>query len=102
VLVDLLCQESPGLDAGTKKLSVRLRCVTHYLERELHRELAADGVEVWEVQVRLALRRARGQQLGAGTLLRGSQVTAGAITNRVARLEQQGWVRREICPIDRR
>ena len=50
----------------------------------------------------LALRRAPGQRLSAGALLRGSQVTAGAITNRVARLEKQGWVQRDIDPADRR
>jgi DNA-binding MarR family transcriptional regulator len=52
--------------------------------------------------VLLALRRAPGQRLSAGALLRGSQVTAGAITNRVARLEKQGWVRRDTDPADRR
>jgi DNA-binding HxlR family transcriptional regulator len=52
--------------------------------------------------VLLALRRAPGQRLSAGALLRGSQVTAGAITNRVARLEKQGWVQRDIDPADRR
>jgi DNA-binding MarR family transcriptional regulator len=29
-------------------------------------------------------------------------VTAGAITNRVARLEGNGWVRRDVAPADRR
>jgi DNA-binding MarR family transcriptional regulator len=50
----------------------------------------------------LALQRAPEHQLSAGALLRGSQVTAGAITNRVARLEKRGYQRREIDPADRR
>ena len=102
VLVDLLGEPDSGLDAVTKKLSVRLRRLANHVERELRRELAAEGIEVWELEVLLALRRAPGQRLSAGALLRGSQVTAGAITNRVARLEKQGWVRRDIDPADRR
>jgi DNA-binding MarR family transcriptional regulator len=102
VLVDLLGEPSSGLDAATRKLSVRLRRLANHVERELRRELAAEGIEVWEFEVLLALHRAPGQQLSAGALLRGSQVTAGAITNRVARLEKQGWVRRDIDPADRR
>jgi DNA-binding MarR family transcriptional regulator len=102
VLVDLLGDPAIGQDAAIRKLSIRLRRLANHVERELRRELAAEGIEVWEFEVLLALRRAPGQQLGAGALLRGSQVTAGAITNRVARLEKQGWVRRDIDPADRR
>jgi DNA-binding MarR family transcriptional regulator len=102
VLVDLLGQDSINADAATKKLGIRLRRLANHLERELRRELAAQGIEVWELEVLLALRRAPGQQLSAGALLRGSQVTAGAITNRIARLEKQGVVRRDVDPADRR
>lgn len=80
---------------------MRVRRLANHVERELRRELAAEGIEVWEFEVLLA-RRAPGQRLSAGALLRGSQVTAGAITNRVARLEKQGWVRRDVDPADRR
>jgi DNA-binding MarR family transcriptional regulator len=102
VLIDLLGEPASGLETATKKLSVRVRRLANHVERELRRELAAEGIEVWEFEVLLALSRAPGQQLTAGALLRGSQVTAGAITNRVARLEGQGWVRRDIDPVDRR
>lgn len=102
VLVELMCQEAPGLDTATKKLSIRLRRIANHLERELRRELAAQGIEVWELEVLLALHRAAGQRLGAGALLRGSQVTAGAISNRIARLESHGWVQRDPDPADRR
>jgi DNA-binding MarR family transcriptional regulator len=102
VLLDLLGQETSGPEAATKKLSIRLRRLANHIERELRRELAAKGIEVWELEVLLALRRAPGHVLSAGALLRGSQVTAGAITNRIARLEKQGWVRRDPDPGDRR
>jgi len=102
VLVDLLGQVGTVTDADLKKLGVRLRRLANHVERELRRELAAEGIEVWELEVLLALRRAPGQQLSMGALLRGSQVTAGAITNRIGRLEKQGWVRRDVDPADRR
>lgn len=102
VLVDLLEQDGAEADAATKKLSIRLRRLANHVERELRRELAAQGIEVWELEVLLSLRRAPGQRLSAGALLRGSQVTAGAITNRVTRLESNGWVRRDADPGDRR
>src|SRR3984893_16674421 len=66
VLVDLLGEPDSGLDAATKKLSVRVRRLANHVERELRRELAAEGIEVWEVEVLLALHRAPGQQLSAG------------------------------------
>jgi DNA-binding MarR family transcriptional regulator len=68
----------------------------------LRQELAADGIEMWEFEVLLALRRSPDRCRSAGDLLRESQVTSGAITNRVARLEERGWVRRDMCPDDRR
>jgi len=95
-------EQATGLDAATKKLSVRLRRLANHIERELRRELGAEGIEVWELEALLALRRALAQQISVGALLRDSQVTAGAMTNRVARLEKQGWVRRDVDPADRR
>lgn len=102
VLVDLLAQDGTDADAAIKKLGVRLRRLANHLERELRRELAAQGIEVWELEMLLALRRAPRESLSAGALLRASQVTSGAITNRIARLEKQGLVRRDVDPGDRR
>ena len=102
VLLDLLGHDGTDAGAAIKKLSIRLRRLANHVERELRRELASKGIEVWELEVLLSLRRAPGRRLGVGDLLRGSQVTAGAITNRVARLEDKGLVRRDIDPSDRR
>lgn len=102
VLVDLLGPGEAAEDAAMLKLGIRLRRLANHLERELRRELGAQGIEVWEFEVLQALYRAPGHQLSAGALLRGSQVTAGAITNRIARLEAQGLVRRDVDPDDRR
>ena len=50
----------------------------------------------------MALRRGADHCLSAGELLKESQVTSGAITNRIARLEERGWARRDVDPSDRR
>jgi DNA-binding MarR family transcriptional regulator len=102
VVVDFWLQENPDLDTLTKMLAIRLRRSAHHLERALRQELAADGIEMWEFEVLLVLRRSPDHCRSAGDLLRESQVTSGAITNRVARLEERGWVRRDMCPDDRR
>ncbi len=102
VLADFWLQGNPDLDVCTKTLAVRLRRASHHLERALRQELAASDIEMWEADVLLALRRGADHCRSAGDLLRESQVTSGAITNRVARLEQRGWVRRDVDPADRR
>ena len=60
------------------------------------RELAPLGVELWVLELLAALRRSGGPpyRLAAGALLKETQLTSGAITKRVARLEEKGWVRR--------
>jgi DNA-binding MarR family transcriptional regulator len=102
VLIDLLGPDQAHNGTDTLKLAMRVRRLANHLERELRRELGAQGIEVWELEVLLALHRAPDRRLSAGALLRGSQVTAGAITNRIARLEAQGLVRRDVDPDDRR
>jgi DNA-binding MarR family transcriptional regulator len=94
--------ENPSIDALTKTLSIRLLRTAHVLDRELRRELAAYDAELWEVEVLLSLRRSDGFSKSAGTLAKEAQVTSGAITNRVAQLEERGWVRRDFDPADRR
>lgn len=101
-VVDFWCQENPELDARLKMLAIRVRRASHHLEKVVRQELASLGIEVWEFEVLLALRRGTNCCRSAGDLLRESQVTSGAITNRVDQLEKKGWVRRDVCPTDRR
>lgn len=101
-LVDFWCQENPSLDRRIKMLAMRVHRASQHLERMVRQELAAHDIEMWEFEVLLALRRHPGHCRSAGDLLRESQVTSGAITNRVAQLEKRGWVRRDVCPSDRR
>lgn len=102
VIVDHWLEGDPNLDVVTKAAAIRLCRVAHYLERELRRELSPLEAETWEFDVLLTLRRVEGYQLSAGALTRASQVTSGAMSNRLARLEQRGWITRDIDPRDRR
>jgi DNA-binding MarR family transcriptional regulator len=101
-MADYWCREFPDVDPLVKGLSARLRRAAHHLERELRRELYGQGIDIWEFEVLLSLRRSPGHAKSAGDLLKESQVTSGAITNRIARLEDRGWVRRDVSPSDRR
>jgi DNA-binding MarR family transcriptional regulator len=95
--------ENPALDATTKKLAMRLRRGAQILERVMRQDLSTSGVdEFWEIEVLLSLKRAPANRRSAGELMRESHVTSGAITNRIDRLEQRGWVSRNIDPNDRR
>jgi DNA-binding MarR family transcriptional regulator len=102
LVVNYWRQDDPEIDVAAKSTALRLRRLAHHLERELRRDLLPLDVEMWEFDVMLGLRRAPEHQLSAGALLRYCQVTSGAISNRLARLEARGWVRREIDPRDRR
>ena len=102
VVVDFWSQENPNVDLLVKGLAIRLRRVSHHLERALRQQLGAGDIEVWEAEVLLALRRSADHSRCAGELLKDIQVTSGAISNRVARLEERGWVRRDVDPEDRR
>ncbi|GAA5162770.1 MULTISPECIES: MarR family winged helix-turn-helix transcriptional regulator [Amycolatopsis] len=104
--VDILMDQVPGhseAESTAKALALRLRRVAHRLETELRRELAAFGIELWELELLATLKRAGPPyRLSAGALLDSMRVTSGGVTKRVAGLERRGWVRRETDPADRR
>jgi DNA-binding MarR family transcriptional regulator len=96
-------EENPELDVSTKAVTMRLRRASQHLERAVRANLTDSGVdEYWEIEVLLTLRRAPDHRASAGELGRECQVTSGAITNRISRLEKRGWVRRDVDPDDRR
>ena len=103
-LMGFLHGEDPSRATRAKALAYRLRRASRRVDREIRRELAPLGIELWELEILSALRRTEGPpyRLTVGALLQEAQLTSGAITKRVARLEGKGWVRREIDPEDRR
>jgi DNA-binding MarR family transcriptional regulator len=92
--------ETPTFDQTIKELAIRLPRVSHYLQNAQRREFAAHGMEIWEFETLITLRHAG--TCTAGELLRRMEVTSGAMSNRLARLEESGWIRRDVDPGDRR
>ena len=102
-LVGFWKEENPELDVTTKAVAMRLRRASQLLERAVRSNLTDSGVdEYWELEVLLTIRRSPEHRVNAGELGRECQVTSGAVTNRISRLEKRGWVRRDVDPGDRR
>jgi DNA-binding MarR family transcriptional regulator len=81
----------------------RVQRLDRVLERELKAFYAERGLELWEADVLLTLRRAGAPYaLTPGGLLKASMITSGAMTNRIDRLEAKGLVERRPGAEDRR
>ncbi|MCD4525261.1 MarR family winged helix-turn-helix transcriptional regulator [Nocardioides sp. cx-173] len=91
----------PDVDVATKEVHIRLRRLAHYLDTEARRRLAPQGMEFWELSLLSSLVRSP-EPLSVGALQDLAQVTPGAITHRIAKLEEAGAVRRSFDARDRR
>ncbi|WP_300683165.1 transcriptional regulator [Nocardioides sp.] len=80
---------------------IRLRRLAHRVETETRRRLAPQGLEFWEIPLLSGLIRNDGT-LGIAVLQDIAQVTSGAITQRIAKMEEAGSVRRTFGLQDRR
>lgn len=100
-ILDLLRERVGDQDLALAEVNIRLRRVSHWLETETRRRLAPQGVEFWEVSLLSSLIRAGGA-LRVGQLQDLAQVTSGAITQRIAKLEGVGAVERAFAEHDRR
>jgi len=102
VLVARWRAANEAIDVETKSLAIRLKRASQHLGRAFREDLAGLEMETWEAEVLLAVRQYGDRGVSAGRLMRDAQVTSGAITNRIARLERRGWARRDVDPVDRR
>lgn len=91
----------PERDLTAKSVAWRLRRAAHYVDTEIKRGLAPLGMEMWELEILAGIRR-YGGTVTMGQLQDIAQLTSGAITNRVARLERDGYVKRDVDSVDRR
>jgi DNA-binding MarR family transcriptional regulator len=102
-LIEVVARTHDPAVTEAKALAYRLRRLAHRLETDIKRELAPQGVDLWELELLGCLIRTEpDHRLSAGQLMTQLQLTSGAITNRVARLERNGWVTRDVDPNDRR
>jgi DNA-binding MarR family transcriptional regulator len=106
-LVDKILEQWSGErpDLDTTSLGVVIRVMTLYrsFSRQAARALEPLELELWEYDVLSALRR-QGEPytLPATRLARETDLSSGAMTNRIDRLETRGLLRRRPDPDDRR
>ncbi|PQV63758.1 transcriptional regulator, MarR family [Abditibacterium utsteinense] len=79
-----------------------LRSHAHFVER-IERKLSAQGALSPEAyDVLLMLSYAPNHRLRMGELYETATLSRSGLTRLVDRLEKEGWVKREVCPNDRR
>jgi DNA-binding MarR family transcriptional regulator len=85
----------PDLDMAPIDVIGRVSRLSRLIDRRLAENFARHGIESWMYDVMATLRRSgEPYELTAGDLVRQTMVTTGAVTNRIDRLEQRGFVER--------
>jgi DNA-binding MarR family transcriptional regulator len=85
----------PDVDSSPIHVIGRVSRLSRLVDRRLAESFARYGIESWMYDVLATLRRSGAPyELSAGDLVRQTMVTTGAITNRIDRLEQRGFVER--------
>lgn len=96
-------EERPELDTASLGIVIRVMTLYRSFYRDATRALLPLGLELWEYDVLSALRRqGRPFALAATRLARETDLSGGAMTNRIDRLEQRALVRRRPDKEDRR
>jgi DNA-binding MarR family transcriptional regulator len=96
-------EEIPNLDFVVEGIVDRMNGLSRRFKRSLKETLAEHGLSWEEWEVLGALRRAGPPfQRSAGELAEISELSSGAMTNRLDRLEKAGLVKRLSDPNDRR
>ena len=102
-LLDQWAQERPDLDCSGLDVVVRVQDAAKLLRRNEDGALQNLELKMWEYDVLSALRRQGDPyELAATDLAREALLSAGAMTNRIDRLEDKGLVQREPDPADAR
>ena len=92
----------PDLDVSPIEVIGRVSRLSRLIDRRLADNFTRHGLENWMYDVLATLRRSGPPyELMAGELVGQTMVTTGAITNRIDRLEQRGFVERDTAQ-DRR
>jgi DNA-binding MarR family transcriptional regulator len=96
-------KERPELDTAALGIVIRVMTLYRSFYRDASRALLPLDLELWEYDVLSALRRqGRPFALAATRLARETDLSGGAMTNRIDRLEARGLVRRRPDKDDRR
>ena len=102
-ILDQWSAERPELETTSLGVVIRVMGLYRSFLRDATRALEPLDLELWEYDVLSALRR-QGQPyaLSASKLARETDLSTGAMTNRIDRLEQRGFVKRVADQSDRR
>lgn len=93
----------PELDPSPMEVLSRVSRLAKHLDRARQRALETQGLDLWEFDVLVALRRTPApHELSPGALLHATMVTSGTMTNRIDRLTDRGLVARRPDPQDGR
>ncbi len=93
----------PEQDLSGLSIAVRVQALSTEFRRHAEDALAPLDMQLWEYDVLAALRRQGPPfELAATELARETYLSAGAMTNRIDKLEGKGNVRRRPDPGDRR
>jgi DNA-binding MarR family transcriptional regulator len=96
-------RERPDLDVAPMAVLGRLSRVTRMVESRLATSFAQFGLQGWSFDV-LATLWCTGHpfEMNPSAIVNSLMVSNSAMTNRIDRLEQAGWVERRNAPTDRR
>jgi DNA-binding MarR family transcriptional regulator len=92
----------PDLDPGPLEVVGRVIVLAQYLERSVNEALAPHGLTLGQFDILATLRRRPDDRLTPTQLMQSVMLSSGGMTNRLDRLEEAGWIRREPDPEDRR
>lgn len=93
----------PELDVSAMAVIGRVSRLSRLIDRHLAENFAEHGIDNWMYDVLATLRRTGSPfELSPGELVEQTMVTTGAMTNRVDRLIERGYVERSHSDIDRR
>jgi DNA-binding MarR family transcriptional regulator len=102
-ILDQWSAQRPELDTASLGVVIRIMGLYRTFLRDATRDLEPLDLELWEYDVLSALRRqGRPFALPATRLARQTDLSAGAMTNRIDRLLERGFVSRAHDPLDRR
>ena len=93
----------PDVDVSPIEIIGRISRASRIIDQRLGSNFAEHGIDAWMYDVLATLRRIGApHELTAGDLVRQTMVTTGAMTNRIDRLEERGYVERVPSTVDRR
>lgn len=96
-------RERPDVDVSGMAVIGRITRLNQMIRPRLNAVFAQHDLESWEFDVLATLlRNGEPHQLTPGELLESMMITSGAMTNRIKRLEERGFVERVSSPRDGR